>query len=93
MRGVANSDSAQEYWDDFSHSYSKIEPINFQAGTTLFMLAKANAPGARVLDVGCGSGYAAEIVSESMLSREGSPVYVVSDFSNEMVRMAKQRLE
>ena len=90
---ASSTNTAQQFWDSFSQGYSLVEPINYQAGFSLFILAKGNAPGARVLDVGCGSGYAAEIVSESMLSREGSPVYVVSDFSNEMVRMAKQRLE
>lgn len=57
------------------------------------MLSEASRPGARVLDVGCGSGYGAAFVSQAMLSSEGSPVYVVCDFSNEMMRMAKQRLE
>ena len=72
----------QQFWDGFSEGYSLIEPINYQSGFSLFMLAKGNAPGARVLDVGCGSGYGATVVANSTLSRQDSPVLVICDFSN-----------
>ena len=79
---ASSTNTAQQFWDSFSQGYSLVEPINYQAGFSLFILAKGNAPGARVLDVGCGSGFGATIVANSTLSRQESPVYIIADFSN-----------
>ena len=57
------------------------------------MLSKCQDPGARVLEVGCASGVGSEIVAHSLLSKQGSPVFVISDFSGQMVQMSKERFD
>ena len=83
----------QEFWDGFAHTYSRMELVNFQSGFSTFVLAKTNSPGARVLEVGCGSGIGTEIAAQSLLSKEGSPVLVACDFSIEMINLLKQRID
>ena len=50
-------------------------------------------PGLRILEVASGSGTHAEIVSQSLLSKEGSPVFVTCDFSESMVKMLAERFQ
>ena len=57
------------------------------------MLANSQAPGARILEVGCGTGTGSEIIAQTVMSKQGSPILVMSDFSGEMMRLAKRRLE
>ena len=87
------ANATQEFWDGFAHGYTRMELVNFQSGFTTFLLAKCTSPGARVLEVGCGSGIGTEITAQSLLSKEGSPVLVACDFSTEMVNLFKQRME
>ena len=74
---MANAD----FWDNFAQSYSQVEQLLFQGGFTSFMMTGSQKPGARVLEVGCGSGIGSEIIAQSLLSKQESPVFVVSDFS------------
>ena len=90
---TTNQSSKQTFWDGFAAKYAKVELANFQGGYSTFVLSNSQKPGARVCEVGCGSGTGSEIISSAVLSRQGSPVLVVSDFSGEMVRMTKQRFE
>ena len=80
-------------WDGMAQFYSMVELVNFQSGFSTFILAKANAPGARVLEVGCGTGVGTEITAMSLLSKVGSPVLVVCDFSTGMLGAAKSRMD
>lgn len=90
---VTNTNSNQQFWDNFSERYSTVELVNFQGGYTSFVMTGAQNPGARILEVGCASGIGSEIVAQSIVSKQGSPVYVVSDFSSNMVEMCKRRFE
>ena len=78
---ATNPASTLEFWDNFAPKYAQLELLNFQAGFSSFVLSKCQNPGARVLEVGCGSGTGSEIVANSLLSKQGSPVYVTCDFS------------
>ena len=82
-----------EWWDNFAQSYSQVELLNFQGAMTSFMMTGSQKPGARVLEVGCGSGIGSEIIAQSLLSKQESPVFVVSDFSQEMMRMTARRFD
>jgi len=53
----------------------------------------ASQPGMRICDVGCGSGFGVEIAALSLLSKQGKPVIVASDFSDTMVTLFKSRLQ
>ena len=66
-----NPNSKSQWWDDFAPTYAKIELVNFQGGFSTFTLANCHRPGARILEVGCGSGAGTQIVSSSLMSREG----------------------
>ena len=57
------------------------------------MLANCQKPGARVLEVGCGSGIGSEIMAMSLLSKQDAPVAVISDFSGNMMEYTKQRFD
>jgi len=87
------SNGRQEFWDNFAQNYTRVELTNFQGGLSTFILAKANLPGARVLEVGCGSGVGTEITAQSLLSKVDSPVLVTSDFSTSMLGLCKTRME
>ena len=52
----------------------------------------ANRTGARILEVGCGSGLAIEIIATSVLSKIGSPVLVGCDFSDQQVKQFNKRM-
>ena len=73
--------------------YSTIELSNFQGGFSTALLAGCQNPGARVLEVGCGSGIGSEIIAMSLLSKQDSPVHVICDFSPNMLRMTSERFE
>ena len=50
-------------------------------------MAGADKPAQRILEVASGSGTHAEIITQSFLSRVGSPVYVTCDFSVKFIEM------
>ena len=56
--------ASASFWDAMAEDYSsKIELYNLQGAMTTFLLARANVPGARLLEVGCGPGLGTEMVS------------------------------
>ena len=81
QKKVLSRDATVEFWDGFAPRYTKVELNNFQGALTAFLMAGVEKPGQRILEVASGSGTHAEIISQSFLSREGSPVYVTCDFS------------
>ena len=50
-------------------------------------------PGLRILEVASGTGTHAEIVALSLISKQGSPVFVTCDFSEAMVKMVAERFQ
>ena len=46
-----------------------------------------------MLEVGCASGVGSEFVAQSLLSKQESPVFVVSDFSEQMMQMTARRFD
>ena len=54
-------------------------------------MAGVDKPAQRILEVASGSGTHAEIITQSFLSRIGSPVYVTCDFSVKFIEMLQER--
>lgn len=71
--------------------YSRVELMNFQGGFSTYLLSNCQKPGARVLEVGCGTGIGSEIMATNLLSKQDAPVAVISDFSGKMIEVVKQR--
>ena len=90
---VENPFSKAEFWDEWATSYSKAELMNSQGGFSTFLLANCQKPGARILEIGCGTGVGSEIMAMSLMSKQEKPVAVITDFSAKMVELTKQRFE
>ena len=70
-----------------------MELSNFQGALTTFITVGIDQPGLRILEVASGTGTHAEIVAQSLISKEGSPVFVTCDFSESMVKMVAERFQ
>ena len=88
---VPSRDATAAFWNDFAPNYMKAEMNNFQGALTCFLMAGVDKPAQRILEVASGSGTHAEIITQSFLSRIGSPVYVTCDFSVKFIEMLQER--
>ena len=86
---AVNSNSKVEFWDNMASWYTTTELMNYQGGFSTCLLANCQKPGARVLEVGCGSGIGSEIMAMSLLSKQDAPIAVISDFSSKMMEHTK----
>jgi len=76
-----------------------MEVANYQGGHTAFVMAGADRPGTKVLEVGSASGVGTVIAATSILQRRSADgsvpgsVIVGIDFSEEFVKMMKANFD